>query len=194
MAYDQVHHNMDILEPGMSYREIAERAWKIPKRFLDRRYPSIIHGVGSHGETPLVAHHMDFDRFSKDGIPEPGIMTSVESDIRGVGAADGVKLEEEVLITDTGITGRLVALSLSATRYWPGNSVGQIGAGRQCLVSRPLRQARDQLVHVHRAAQEVALVLLDPQRLQQLPLLLGLHTLGDGFHSEQVAQADDARQ
>jgi Xaa-Pro aminopeptidase len=103
MAYDQVHHNMGILKPGMSYREIAEQAWKIPERFLDRRYPSIIHGVGMHGETPLVAHHMDFDRFSKDGILEPGMVVSVESYIGEVGAADGVKLEEEVLITDTGI-------------------------------------------------------------------------------------------
>ncbi|WP_240613842.1 aminopeptidase P family protein [Salinicola acroporae] len=63
MDDDQVHHDMDILEPGMSYREIAERAWKIPQRFLDRRYPPVIHGVGVHGEIPLVAHHMDFDRF-----------------------------------------------------------------------------------------------------------------------------------
>lgn len=103
MAYDQVHHNMDILKPGMSYREIAEQAWKIPEQFLDRRYPSIIHGVGMHGETPLVAHHMDFDRFSKDGILEPGMVVSVESYIGEVGAADGVKLEEEVVVTDTGI-------------------------------------------------------------------------------------------
>lgn len=103
MAYEQVHHNMDILKPGMSYREIAESAWKIPERFLDRRYPSIIHGVGMHGETPLVAHHMDFDRFSKDGILEPGMVVSVESYIGEVGAADGVKLEEEVLVTETGI-------------------------------------------------------------------------------------------
>ncbi|TGG93329.1 aminopeptidase P family protein [Natronospirillum operosum] len=103
MAHEQVQHNMSILRPGMSYLEIAERAWKIPDRFLDRRYPSIIHGVGMHGETPLVAHHMDFERFSKDGILEPGMVVSVESYIGEVGAADGVKLEEEVLITDTGI-------------------------------------------------------------------------------------------
>lgn len=103
MAYDQVHHNMSILKPGMSYLEIAEQAWKIPERFLDRRYPSIIHGVGMHGETPLVAHHMDFEKFSKNGILEPGMVVSVESYIGEVGASDGVKLEEEVLITETGI-------------------------------------------------------------------------------------------
>jgi len=103
MAYDQVHHNMSILAPGKSYLEIAEQAWKIPERFIDRRYPSIIHGVGMHGETPLVAHHMDFDRFSKDGILEPGMAVSVESYIGEVGGSDGVKLEEEVLVTADGI-------------------------------------------------------------------------------------------
>lgn len=103
MAYEQVHHNMSILKPGMSYREIAENAWKIPDRFIDRRYPSVIHGVGMHGETPLVAHHMDFDRFSSDGTLEPNMVVSVESYIGEVGADDGVKLEEEVLVTETGI-------------------------------------------------------------------------------------------
>ncbi len=103
MAYDQIHHNMGILKPGVSYREIAERAWKIPERFLDRRYPSIIHGVGLHGETPLVAHHMDFDRFSSDGVLEPGMVVSVESYIGEVDAVDGVKLEEQVIVTETGI-------------------------------------------------------------------------------------------
>jgi Xaa-Pro aminopeptidase len=103
MAWEQVHHNIDILRPGMSFRELAEAAWPIPDRFLDRRYPSIIHGVGLHGETPLVAHAMDLDRFTGDGILEPGMVVSVESYIGEVDGAEGVKLEEELLITETGV-------------------------------------------------------------------------------------------
>ncbi|MDZ7809594.1 MAG: M24 family metallopeptidase [Arhodomonas sp.] len=103
MAWEQVHHNIDILRPGMSYRDIAERAWRIPERFLDRRYPSIIHGVGMHGETPLVAHSVDFERFTGDGVLEPGMVVSVESYIGEVDGPEGVKLEEEVLITDDGV-------------------------------------------------------------------------------------------
>ncbi|MDF2095671.1 M24 family metallopeptidase [Aquibaculum arenosum] len=103
MAWEQVHHNMALLGPGKSYREIAESAWKIPERFLDRRYPSIIHGVGMHGETPLVAHSLDFDSFSGDGVLEPGMVVSVESYIGEVDGPEGVKLEEEVLITESGI-------------------------------------------------------------------------------------------
>ncbi len=103
MAWEQVHHNIDILRPGMSFRELAERAWPIPERFLDLRYPSIIHGVGLHGETPLVAHAMDLDRFTGDGILEPGMVVSVESYIGEVDGAEGVKLEEEVVITEDGV-------------------------------------------------------------------------------------------
>ncbi len=102
MAWEQVNHNISILQPGMAFREIAERAWRIPEQFLDRRYPSIIHGVGMHGETPLVAHAQDFDRFSGDGELEPGMVVSVESYIGEADGAEGVKLEEEVLITERG--------------------------------------------------------------------------------------------
>lgn len=103
MAYEQVSHNIAQLRPGMTYRELAEKAWPIPERYYDRRYPSIIHGVGMHGETPLVAHYGDFDRFSTDDILEPGMVVSVESYIAEVGGGEGVKLEEEVLITDQGV-------------------------------------------------------------------------------------------
>lgn len=103
MAWEQVQHNMSILKPGMSFREIAESAWHIPERFLDRRYPSIIHGVGMHGETPVIAHCLDFDRFTSDGVFEPGMVVSVESYIGEVDGPEGVKLEEQLLITDTGV-------------------------------------------------------------------------------------------
>ena len=103
MSYEQVQHNISILKPGMSYREVAEAAWQIPERFYDRRYPSVIHGVGMHGETPLVAHAGDFDTYSKDGVLEPGMVVSVESYIGEVDGPEGVKLEDEVLITETGV-------------------------------------------------------------------------------------------
>ena len=103
MSYEQVQHNISILKPGMTYREVAEAAWQIPERFYDRRYPSVIHGVGMHGETPLVAHAGDFDTYSKDGVLEPGMVVSVESYIGEVDGAEGVKLEDEVLITETGV-------------------------------------------------------------------------------------------
>lgn len=103
MAYDQVQHNIEIAKPGMSFREIAEAAWKIPERYVERRYTSVIHGVGMHGETPFIAHAMDFERYGRDGLLQPGMVISVESYIGEVEGIEGVKLEEELLVTETGL-------------------------------------------------------------------------------------------
>ncbi|MFZ5677940.1 MAG: M24 family metallopeptidase [Pseudomonadota bacterium] len=102
MSYDQVQHNIGIIAPGMSFREIAEKAWKIPDRFVDQRYTSVMHGVGMHGETPFIAHAMDFATYGREGTIEPGMVVSVESYIGEKGGQEGVKLEEEVLITERG--------------------------------------------------------------------------------------------
>ncbi|WP_428262529.1 M24 family metallopeptidase [Haliangium sp.] len=102
LAYEQVQHNVSIIAPGLSFRELSERAWRIPERYLERRYTSVMHGCGMHGETPFIAHIQDYDRFGVEGRLEPGMVLCVESYIGEVGGAEGVKLEEEVLVTERG--------------------------------------------------------------------------------------------
>jgi Xaa-Pro aminopeptidase len=102
LAHEQIQHNIDIIKPGLTYRDVSNRAWKIPEAFVDRRYTSVMHGVGMHGETPFIAHAMDFSSYGAEGVLEPGMVVSVESYIGEVGASEGIKLEEEVLITATG--------------------------------------------------------------------------------------------
>jgi Xaa-Pro aminopeptidase len=102
LAYDQIQHNIDIIKPGLTYREVSQRAWKIPEAYVERRYTSVMHGVGMHGETPFIAHAQDFAAYGGNGVLEPGMVVSVESYIGEVGGSEGVKLEEEVLITAGG--------------------------------------------------------------------------------------------
>lgn len=102
LAYEQIQHNASILKPGLSYREVAEKAWKIPEAFVERRYTSVMHGVGMHGETPYIAHLQDFEQYGGVGVLEAGMVVSVESFIGEVGGPEGVKLEEEYLITPQG--------------------------------------------------------------------------------------------
>ena len=102
MAYDQVQHNIGIVAPGMAFREIAEKAWKIPQRFVEQRYTSVMHGVGMHGETPFIAHAMDYNTYGRDGLLAPGMVVSVESYIGEKSGREGVKLEDQILITETG--------------------------------------------------------------------------------------------
>jgi Xaa-Pro aminopeptidase len=103
MAYEQIQHNISIIKPGVEFREIAERAWKIPERFVEQRYTSVMHGVGMHGETPFIAHAMDYEAYGRDGFVEANMVISVESYIGEKGAGEGVKLEEEVLVTEEGV-------------------------------------------------------------------------------------------
>lgn len=103
LAYEQVQHNIEILKPGLHYREVAEKAWRIPERFRARRYTSVMHGCGMHGESPFIPHLQDFDTYGSDGIIEPNMVLCIESYIGEVGGAEGVKLEEEVWVTENGV-------------------------------------------------------------------------------------------
>lgn len=102
-AHEQVHHNMDILRPGLSFREYSERAWTIPETYFANRYYLSAHGVGMTGEYPYLYHRADFAAAGYDGEIEPGMTLCVESYIGEEGGAEGVKLEQQVLVTETGI-------------------------------------------------------------------------------------------
>ena len=102
IAHEQVHHNMGIVEPGLTFAEYSERAWDLPERFAAHRYYLSSHGVGMTGEYPYLYHAQDFTSFGYDGVIEPGMTLCVESFIGGPGTTEGVKLEQQVLVTDSG--------------------------------------------------------------------------------------------
>ncbi|MCG8692426.1 MAG: Xaa-Pro peptidase family protein [Minwuiales bacterium] len=101
-AYDQVHHNIDMLKPGMTFRDYAESAWEIPEKYFANRYYLAAHGCGMTGEYPYLYHRADFPTAGYDGVIEPGMTLCVESYIGEEGGAEGVKLEQQVLVTETG--------------------------------------------------------------------------------------------
>lgn len=102
IAQEQIQHNIALLKPGMSFREVAMQAWPIPDEFLSNRYSSLIHGVGLADEYPSIKHAADYERKGYDGLLEPGMTLCVESFIGAHGGKEGVKLEEQVLITENG--------------------------------------------------------------------------------------------
>ena len=101
-AYAQIQHNISVLAAGRSFREVSAQAWKIPDEFLSNRYPSLIHGVGLADEYPSIKHDSDWASKGYDGVIEPGMTLCVESFIGTEGGREGVKLEEQVLVTETG--------------------------------------------------------------------------------------------
>ena len=102
-AYDQIQHNIGALKPGRSFREVSEKSWPIPEQYMSRRYTSMIHGVGLADEYPSIKFRDVFAAKGYDGIVQPGMTLCVESFIGTEGGREGVKLEEQVLITETGV-------------------------------------------------------------------------------------------
>jgi Xaa-Pro aminopeptidase len=103
LAVEQIEHNKGLVRAGAGLREIAEKAWPIPDEFVPNRYGCIIHGVGLCDEYPDVYHLMDFEDSGYDDVLRTGMTLCVESYIGATGGREGVKLEEQVLVTEDGI-------------------------------------------------------------------------------------------
>jgi len=101
LAHAQVHHNIGILRPGRSFREIAEDAYRLPEACVPQMNRAIAHGIGLCNEYPLIVNR-EFARGAYDGVLTEGMVLCVESYVGEPGGRCGVKLEEQVLITAGG--------------------------------------------------------------------------------------------
>jgi Xaa-Pro aminopeptidase len=102
MSFDQICTNIRLLQPGMTFREYAERSWVIPEGYKARRYFALAHGVGMNGEYPYIVHREDFEQSGYDGTIAPGMTLCVESYIGHEDGGEGVKLEEQLYVHDDG--------------------------------------------------------------------------------------------
>lgn len=103
LAHAEIEHNMALLKPGVSFRELSESVCKVPEPFLPNRYSCVMHGVGLVDEYPDIVHPLDWNDFTADGMIEENMTLCVESYIGEVGGSEGVKLEEQVLVTADGV-------------------------------------------------------------------------------------------
>lgn len=103
IALQQIRWNTEILKPGMSFKELTEKAQGLSGEFRAQRYSCLYHGVGLCDEYPAIYHPEEWDTYGYDGVLQPNMTLCVESYVGAVGEPDGVKLEEQVLITDDGV-------------------------------------------------------------------------------------------
>jgi Xaa-Pro aminopeptidase len=101
LALEQVQFNADLIRPGLGFREWTERSWKIPARFEDQNYGAVAHGVGMIDEWPLILTNAQ-DPALQEGELAPGMTVCVESYLGELGGAFGLKMEQQLLVTDTG--------------------------------------------------------------------------------------------
>ncbi len=102
VAYDHVMSNMQLLKPGVTFSELTHLAKPLPEAYRAQRYGVVMHGVGLCDEFPSIYYPDDFIEGAFDYPLEPGMVICVECYAGKVGGRDGVKLEDQVLITETG--------------------------------------------------------------------------------------------
>jgi Xaa-Pro aminopeptidase len=74
----------------------------VPDDFIPNRYMMMIHGAGMVDEAPTVAYAVDYEDWGYDGEFQENMVVCVESFIGEAAGGEGVKLEQQVLITATG--------------------------------------------------------------------------------------------
>ncbi len=101
-ALDEIEHNRALIRPGVRFSELQAQAFKVPEEFQEQAYPCLIHAVGMCDEYPRINYRFRGPN-PYDGEIQAGMVLCVESYMGAVGERDGVKLEDQVLVTENGI-------------------------------------------------------------------------------------------
>ncbi|BDR13455.1 dimethylsulfonioproprionate lyase DddP [Vibrio sp. STUT-A11] len=101
-AYEHIQHNISVLKSGMSFTEVTQNGLLLPAEFRAQRYGVMMHGVGLCDEYPSIRYPEDVEQWGYSGQIEAGMTLCVEAYVGAVGGKEGVKLEEQVLITEQG--------------------------------------------------------------------------------------------
>lgn len=102
VAYDHIMENMAMLKPGVSLTELVFGGHQLPEEFVAGRYGCRMHGVGLCDEWPVVSYPQDYREGAFEYELQPGMMLCVEACIQTPEAGFAIKLEDQVLVTETG--------------------------------------------------------------------------------------------
>jgi Xaa-Pro aminopeptidase len=101
LALQEIEHNLNLIQPGTTFNEFQRESWVQPEEYHENAYVCTIHGVGMCDEYPFVKPIFRGPT-PYDGMLEAGMVICVESYVGAKGGAEGVKLEQQVLVTDEG--------------------------------------------------------------------------------------------
>ena len=103
IALEHITTNASIVGPGVTFKELSDRGHQLPEKYVPQRYGSRFHGVGLCDEWPSIKYREDWQERGYDGGLEPGMMLCVEVYLGEVGGPDGIKLEDQLLVTEDGV-------------------------------------------------------------------------------------------
>ncbi len=102
LSLEQLQHNAGLLAAGVSFEDFANQAWDVPSPHVAYSYSSLAHGLGMCGEFPYVPVWRADEPYGLDGEFESNMVICVESYIGDPDSGQGVKLEDQYLVTDDG--------------------------------------------------------------------------------------------
>ena len=92
---------MKLLKPGVTFKDLTLNAKEYSKHEF-RHYWVLFHGVGLCDEFPAIPFSWELNENSFDGALKPGMVLCVETYVGRFSRGPGVKLEEQVLVTESG--------------------------------------------------------------------------------------------
>ncbi len=102
MARDHIAENMALLKPGARIEDIVHGGHLLPAQYQRLKYSCKMHGVGLCDEWPFINYPDEYAPKSFDYALQAGMMLCVEALISRDGGDFSIKLEDQVLITETG--------------------------------------------------------------------------------------------
>ena len=102
LAHEQVSRNVELFKAGVSYRELAERAFSLPEPYDEYQIGAVAHGIGLCNEYPLLLHRSRYETAGDEGVLHENMVVCVESYVGAPGGREGIKLEQQVLVTADG--------------------------------------------------------------------------------------------
>jgi Xaa-Pro aminopeptidase len=100
-AHDWITGTVAMVRSGVTCGELASSAPRIAERYVAQRYECMIHGIGLEEENPSVCHPQDAQS-NGDTLLEAGTVLVVECYMGEVGGDHGVKLGEQIVVTEEG--------------------------------------------------------------------------------------------
>jgi Xaa-Pro aminopeptidase len=101
-AHDHLVANMNLLAPGASFKELVFGGHHLGELFQKQKYATKMHGVGLCDEWPLITYPDRYEEGAFEGVVEPGMVICVEALVSPENGPFSIKLEDQVLVTETG--------------------------------------------------------------------------------------------
>lgn len=102
IAHEHVTRNIELIKPGAQFSELTNKAHRLPESCRAQRYGVLFHGVGLCDEYPCIRYPEDLESYGYEGELQAGMTLCVEAYVGEVGGRDGIKLENQLLVTEKG--------------------------------------------------------------------------------------------